>query len=106
MDHKIKVPMVRGLTRRIGSREGWLFDGHSEGYAAMTAAIERAIKAVQSDFTATAISLKVIEMFTKADADWQAEKAQTATVGHVFELELGGQSFLLGDERVLARVRA
>lgn len=104
MDAITKVPMVRGRNRLCGTREGWMFDGHSDGYAVLRQHIRSEVEATGCTFAPAAIELKIASIFAKAHADWQASKA--GTLGHVLEVPINGRRFLLGDEQSLNRAPA
>lgn len=104
MDTITKVPMVRGRNRLCGTREGWMFDGESEGYAALRAHIRKEVESTGCTFAPKAIELQVAQIFASARAEWEADKGDT--IGHVLEVPINGRRFLLGDERTLNKAPA
>jgi len=104
MDTITKVPMVRGRNRLRGTGEGWIFDGESEGYAALRQHVRAEVEATGCSFAPAAIELTIASAFARACSDWEANKDDT--VGHVLEVPINGRRFLLGDARALNRAPA
>lgn len=106
---RIKIPMVIGKNRLRGNATGAMVDendgaNHLEHLRKIMC--EEAIAAgvtPSSDWLSTAVA-QVLKLYEQAHAAWIGNK--DGSVGHIYEACLpSGKSLLLGDSRVLARIK-
>jgi len=105
---RIKIPIIIGKNRLRGNSTGAMVDENEANHLDHLRKIlcEEAIAAgvtPSSDWLSTAVT-QILKLYEQSHAAWIGNK--DGSVGHVYEACLpSGKSLLLGDARVLARIR-